>query len=120
MALLTVQEIDRDGITVTTVTPTASTGDTFVAADDGRHFILIDNGSGASINVTVAKQVSTARQDGAGAVAVADIVAAVAAGAKALIPVLPAFIRTNDGIVQVTCSSVTTVEIAAVKLPRLA
>lgn len=121
MATLTVQSIDKDGITPTLATPTASTGDQAVVADDGRHFILVNNNSAGSINVTVSKQRATAPQAGVGAdVAVADIVHAVGAGLVGLIPVLPAYIRTNDGVVQFTCSAVSDVLAGVIKLPRLA
>lgn len=120
MAVLTVNTIARAGSIIAYVTPTITVGDQFVAADDMRHFVMVKNGSGSSINVTIAAQTTQARQDGAGVVAVADIVTAVAAGADAMIPVLPDFIKANDGKVQVTCSAVTTVSIAAVKLPRIA
>lgn len=120
MALLTVQTIDRAGTTLTLAAATVTVGDTAVVSDDGRHFIYIFNGSGGSINVTVTAQTTSARQDGAGIVAVADIVKAVAAGATAIIPVLPDFIKTNDAKVTFVCSAVTTVTVAVVKLPKLA
>lgn len=120
MAVLTVNTIARAGSTITYVTPTVTVGDQFVAADDQRHAILVKNGSGAPINVTVTAQTTQARLDGAGVVTVSDIVTAVAAGADAIIPVMPDFIKTNDGKVQVLCSAITTVLIAAVRLPRLA
>lgn len=119
MALLTVQAVDKDGISLTTVTPTASTGDTAQVSDDQRHAIVVFNGSGGSVNVTVNSQVATARQEGVGQIAVSDIVHAVAAGAIAVIPVLPAYIRTNDGLVDFLVSAVTDVEVAVIKLPRL-
>ncbi|MDY6960311.1 MAG: hypothetical protein SV862_00210 [Pseudomonadota bacterium] len=119
MALLTVQAVDKDGISLTMVTPTASTGDTFVASDDQRHAIVAVNGSGSPVNVTVTAQLENALQQGVGNVAVADIVHAVAAGAVAVIPVMPAFIRTNDGVVQFVVSSVTDVDVAVMRLPRL-
>lgn len=121
MATLTVQNIDKDGITPTLSAATASTGDQAVVADDGRHFLLVNNGSGGSINVTVTAQRATSPQNGVGPdVAVSSIVHAVAAGGVGLIPILPAFIRTNDGIVQFVCSAVTTVTLGVIKLPRLA
>lgn len=120
MATLTVQDIAAAGTSLGVVTPTASTGDDFVASDDQRHGILVVNGSGSPINVTVSAQTTQAQQVGAGVQAVADIVKAVAAGAVAIIPVLPAFIRNNDAKVEVLCSSVTDVDIAVFKLPRLA
>ncbi len=120
MALLTVQTIDRAGTSLALAAATVTTGDTAVVADDGRHAIVVNNGSGGSINVTVTAQTTTARQDGAGLVAVADIVKAVAAGATAIIPVLPDFIKTNDGKVTFVCSAVTTVTVGVIRLPKLA
>ena len=120
MATLTVQEIAVGGSSLTMSTPTATTGDDAVVSDDQRYAILVNNGSGGSINVTVTAQTSLAQQVGAGVQSVANLVKAVADGAEALIPILPDFIRTNDGKVQFVCSAVTTVGVAVVHLPRLA
>jgi hypothetical protein len=119
MATITVQAVDRDGIDLTESAATVTTGDEFVAADDQRHFVVINNGSTGQISATIMAQTLSAHQDGAGVLSVADIVHPVAAGKIAIVPVLPDFIRANDGIVKVTCDSVTGVTIAAVKLPRL-
>lgn len=110
MAALTVQAPTRTGATVSTVTPTASTGDTFV--NDGKVWLQVTNGSGSSINVTV----NSTAAAGPG-LAASNNVVAVAAGATKLIgPFPPAgFTDPATGLATVICSSVTSVTIAALK-----
>jgi hypothetical protein len=118
MTTLAVNQIAVGGSAITYATPTASVGDDAVVADDQRHALVVKNGSGASINVTMTAQTTQAQQAGAGLQPVANKVLAVAAGADAWIPILPDFIRANDGKVQFVCSAVTTILVAVVKLPR--
>lgn len=106
MANLSAQTTAVVGTTLTSVTPTAGTGDTVPV---GSHAI-IRNGSGASINVTI----ETPGNDTYGQ-ARPDIVTAVAAGAVAKFGPFP-----NDladpvtGVVKLTCSAVTSVELRVV------
>lgn len=121
MATLTVQEVDRDGMNITFAAATATTGDDFVAADDQRHAVLVRNaGATDTVTVTMSKQTLSAQQVGSGVLSVSDIQQSLAPGAQCIMPVLPNFIRTNDGKVQVTCNTVVEVGIAAIKLPKLA
>ncbi len=112
MALLTAVPVARltggSGAVLTGVAPTAGTGDTW--ANTGQEIILIRNGSGSSINVTV-DIVATA--DGN---AVTDPVIAVAAGAiTAMGPYPTALFNDGQGLCKVTCSAVATVTIAIMK-----
>jgi hypothetical protein len=121
MATLTVQEVDRDGMNITFSAATSTTGDDFVAADDQRHAVLVrNNGETDTVTVTMSKQTLSAQQVGSGVLSVSDIQQSLAPGAQCIMPVLPNFIRTNDGKVQVTCNTVVQVGIAAIKLPKLA
>lgn len=120
MATLTVQSADKDGIIVTTATPSAS-GDQSVVSDDQRTAIIVFNGNASNpTTVTITAQRATAPQDGVGPdVAVSDITLAVAVGEIAVFPIPRAYIRTNDGTVQYSTSAQTDVEIAVIRLPRL-
>ena len=111
MAALTVQTASRDGIDVSGVTPTASTGDTF--ANTGSEFLLVRNGSGAPITVTFD---ITATLD---AQTVTDRAVTVGAGVKKLIGPFPTgWYNDGNASVKATCSAVTTVTVAAVKLAK--
>lgn len=120
MATLTVQDLSQSGLTPS-LSAAASGGDEFVAADDQRHFVEIDNADASSHTLTIAAQRSTAQQSGVGEKTVADISVTVAAGARAFVgPITSAFIRANDGKVEMTYDAVTSVTVGAFKVPRVA
>lgn len=105
MANLTAQTTGVTGTTLTSVTPAAG-GDTVPV---GSH-VLVRNGSGASINVTV----ETPGNDTYGQ-ARPDIVTAVAAGAVAKFGPFPADLADPvTGVVKVTCSATASVELRVV------
>lgn len=90
-------------------------------ADDGkqRTFLHVKNGSGGSINVTISKGALASRVvPGIGAVAIADKVIAVGAGADSMIGPFTEAYRNATGFVNVAYSATTTVTAAAVKLAR--
>jgi len=109
MADLTVQVISLTGI-VPSLGAAAAGGDAFL--NSGREYFDVKNGGGASINVTV-NSVAACNQG-----ADHDVVVAVAAATEKLIGPFPKA-RFNDAAekVQVTYSGVTTVTVAAVRLP---
>jgi hypothetical protein len=119
MAVLSVQTIPVSGLAAS-MTSASAGGDKFDNANDGRTFLRVKNGGGASINVTIAKQAASVNVGGFGALAVADEVIAVAAGAEKDIGPFPAG-RFNDanGQVNVSYSGVTTVTVAALRLAQL-
>ena len=85
---------------------TVTVGDTF--APNGRSFVTVKNGSGGSINVTVA----VPGNDDFGN-AKPDLVVAVAAATERDIPINRAeFVDPATNLVTVVCSAVTTVTIA--------
>lgn len=109
MALLTVQEISRAGL-VATAAAAAGGGDTF--PNDGRTFLRVINGGGSSITVTITTTATL------GGEAVADTAVAVANGVTRDIGPFPPAIYNNDsGQVAVGYSGVTTVTVAAIRLP---
>lgn len=110
MALLAIVPITRAGVLSTTsgTAATATTGDTF--PNDGNTILEINNGGGASINVTITP---TATVDGSAA---ASKVIAVAAAARVLIgPFDPRFYNDTNGLVTFVCSAVTSVTAKALR-----
>lgn len=109
MATLTVGAISRSGLT-RSLASAAVGGDEF--ANDGKTFLEVANGSGSSITVTIATQMTV---DGK---AVADDAISVGAGVtKQIGPFPPHIYNDANGKVQVTYSAVTTVTVGATRLP---
>ena len=115
MAEYVVQTISRAGITPTFAAVASS--DTFKCPSDLRNYLEVLNGSGSSINVTIAAVQTTVDTAVAGTVGVDDIVVAVAqtTGRKKIGPFPPAYI--NAGSVTVAYSATTTVTAGAFRLP---
>lgn len=106
---------------VTTLSNAAAvSGDTF--SDDGqqRTYLEVNNGGGGSINVTIpVKRPGPYKIPGIGAVTLADLVVAVAAGARRKIgPFLTPYIDPNTGKVTPTFNTITTVTVDAFTLPK--
>ena len=114
MATLTVQTTDENG--GMTYAAATSGGDAF--ANDGQTLLAVINGGGSSVTVTVTAQTTASRVKHLGEVTKADGGGAVAAGATQIFGPFPqrAF---NDAssLVQITYSGVTTVTVAAFKMP---
>lgn len=109
MALLTRQNASGlDGATITFSAATAATGDTLVGGQ-GVH-LLVNNGSGAGITVTL-----TTPETVEGTLAVADRAVTVGAGAIREIPVPSRYNDRTTGLATAVCSAVTSVTIAAVQ-----
>lgn len=107
MAELTVQPSARVANDLT-LSNASGGGDKF--ANTGVEMLLVQNGSGGSINVTVATPQTV---DGN---AVADKVIAVADGKTALLgPFSKATYNDTDGFVNVTYSGTSSVKVAAIK-----
>jgi len=107
MANITPQVTAVIGTTLTPISPTATTGDTFPTGTQ----LYVRNGSGSSINVTIV----TPGNDTYGN-ARPDIVTAVAAGAMAAFGPFPYDLGdpTNSGLVTVICSAVGSVQLFSV------
>jgi len=103
------------GVDPVSFTPTATTGD-LIANPRGDLLVRVNNGSGGSINVTIAaQQVNRPSDSTFPGQAVADIVTAVPAGAtKVFGPIPPAYIN-SGGYTQITCSAVATVTMEAIR-----
>jgi hypothetical protein len=110
MALLTVTTVSRAGAVLSGVAATATTGDAF--PNTGKEFLVVNNGSGASIDVALKVRKTVDGQ------AVADRTVAVAAGAVRIIGPFP-LDQYNDANARVTaiCSAVTSVTVQAIACP---
>lgn len=99
---LTVQNTGRAGVEVTMSAPDVTDGVEFLNTNQ-KPILLVENGSGASIDVTL--QI-TATLDG---LALPDRTVAVAAGALKAIGPFPDLYEQSDGYIRATFSSITSV-----------
>ena len=106
MATLTTQPATAIGGKTITYTAASAGGDKVAPGPDV--YLLVKNGSAASITVTL---------DATGAVfngqPVPDTVVSVAAGAETIIPVTRDYENATDGLAAIAYSAVTTVTVAA-------
>lgn len=110
MAALTIQELNKSGVTIS-YAAAAGGGDEF--ANNGKTFLHVKNGGGSPINVTIASQVD----DPPPGTAASNVVIAVANGAEKMIgPFNQNGYNDTDGNVQVTYSGVTSVTVAAISV----
>lgn len=112
MATLTRQKIVIGGLAHTTAS--AASGGDVVDNSDGKTFLLVTNGSGASINVTVTAQDTSLDTATHGTVTISDNVVAVAAGVTKLIGPFKKLAWNNSSKqLAISYSAVTTVTVAA-------
>lgn len=108
MANLTPQGISNLGTAITFVAASAG-GDRVPVGTDV--YLIVKNGSGSSINVTL---------DTTGVafntVAIPDTVVAVAAGTQKIIPISEHYRASSDARAAIAYSAVTTVEVAALRI----
>jgi hypothetical protein len=111
MADLTVQTSDLDGLVVSYDAATGG-GDTF--DNDGKTVLHVKNGGGSPVTVTVAAVLACNRGT------LHDSVTSVAAGAEAMIgPFDKQFFTASTGKASVAYSGVTSVTVAAIKVPTV-
>lgn len=118
MAALTVQDISGSGLEPA-YSAAAGGGDTI--ADDGteRTFLHVQNGGGSEITVTVTAQSSSLHVDGYGTLTRSNLSVAVPASEDRMIGPFPATaFKNSSGNVAVGYSDVTSVTVAALRLPR--
>lgn len=115
MAELTVQEIAEAGLTAS-YTAAAAGGDSL--KNDGRTFLHVKNGGAGSTTVTVTAQRTAANVQGMGGLTKGNAGGAVAAGAEGFFGPFPS-LAFNDatGKVAIGYSDVTSVTVAAIRLP---
>lgn len=109
MAELTVQEIVITGLEATAASA-AGGGDTF--KNDGKTFFRAINGSGGDITLTFTTPGKV------GGVAIADPTVVVTAGeTREVGPFEPSIFNNSSGLVAVSYSGVTSLTVAAIRLP---
>lgn len=120
MAALTIQPIVAAGLAPAYAAASAG-GDTLQNDTQKNTFLHVKNASGSAINVTIAPYVASVNVAGVGAVTVPSIVVTVPAttGDRMIGPFAQTYTDAN-GNVNVTYSAVTSVTVAAIKLPRAA
>lgn len=120
MADITVTDITMAGVTVTLGNAAAS--DTIPIANvDDRVFLLVTNGSGGSIDVTITRQETAIVVPGAGAVTLTDRVIAVGAGASKVVgPFTRSDIDPETRKVELAWSATSSVTRGAFRLPAAA
>ena len=109
MATLTAQSARVVGGHVLDLSDAAVGGDRAPVGND--LFLLIRNGSGSSVTVTL-----DATGEAFNATDVADTEIAVAAGAEAIVPLLRAYRSESDGMAGISYSSATSVTVAVVQV----
>jgi hypothetical protein len=115
MADITVQDASFAGVALSF--GAAAEGDTIPMTASDRICLIVNNGSGDSINVTLTAETTSATVSGYGSVTLADAVVAVAAGAEKVIgPIPAAYINTATGKVAVAYSATTDVTRTVLKV----
>lgn len=118
MATLSVQNLVISGELLPSYGAAAGGGDEM--PNDGDTFLHVKNGGGAGITVTVAAQVTARDAEGYGPFTRANLAVSIAAGADKLIgPLPPKTFNNTNGRAAITYSGVTTVTVAALRIPRL-
>lgn len=115
MANLTIQKVDRDGL-VPTFDAADAAGDAF--PNDDRTVLVVKNGDTVAHTVTLAAQKTVLYRDGFGEIPIADLAVTVAAGGEAYVQAPPASHNDPSGKVQVTYDAVTSVTVAAIRIPN--
>jgi hypothetical protein len=120
MAALTPQQIVTTGNGVKPIYGTANSGgDTLAQESKARRFVHYKNGSGGTLTITVAKQVSTLPVSGYGSVAISDITCAIPAGEERMLGPFSDAYKDGNGNINFTYSGVTSLTVAAIELPAL-
>lgn len=109
MATLTVQNISRAGLNLSTQAA-AGGGDEF--PNDGRTFLYVNNGGGSPITATIVTQ-----QTVDGKAVADDAITVTNAQGRYIGPFPPSIYNDVNDRTQVTYSGVTSVTVAAVRLP---
>lgn len=113
MATLTVQEFDEAGNDLT-LSSAAAGGDEF--PNSGQELLVVKNGSGSSMDVTITAQVNSFDDASYGNAVKENQTLSVAAGGVALLgPFSRKSFNDGSGNVQVSYSDETSVEVAAVR-----
>ncbi len=117
MGTMTIQKITPAGLAA--VFSAVAAQDVIETGGNDRFMLLVKNGGGASINVTIPAFTTEADVAGAGLIPIPDHVVAVGAGAEKLIGPFANAYRDADGTVTVDYSATASVTSAAIKLDKI-
>lgn len=118
MALLAPIILAQAGVSPSYTAATAG-GDAFPNNLDERTFFIVKNGGGSTITVSINPQITSAKVSGLGTLPVSPVSVSVAASGEKWIGPFPSSFTDSAGNVNVTYSAVTSVTVAAVKVPAL-
>ena len=117
---LTVVSVTEAGVAATLGAATATDGDSFDNRNKrGRAVIVVLNGSGGSITVSIPAQKTSSRKQGFGAVTKADAGGSVANGATKYFGPFDDCFEDANGKVKAICSAVSSVTVGVLYLPPL-
>ena len=118
MALLSVQDIVEGGLEATYASATGG-GDTVKIDGNaaGRLFLHVRNGHSSPQTVTVTPATTSANVPGFGTLTRAAIAVAVTNAEERFIPITEAAFANSSGLAAITYSGVTSLTIAAIRLP---
>ena len=108
MATLAAQNANIVGGRTLTLSPASGGGDRAPVGD--RLYLLVRNGSGASVTVTL-----DATGQAFNATPIADTPVVVAAGAEAIVPLMRAYRSETDGLAGISYSAATSVTVAVIQ-----
>lgn len=118
MAQLTVQSVSFGPALGPSYGAAAAGGDSFPNATDETTFLVVKNGSASPITATINPVITSAKVPGVGTLTVAAISESVPASGERWIGPFPVAFNEASGLVNVTYSAVTTVTVAAVRVPK--
>jgi len=117
MAALTVQNIVAPGLSPAYAAAAAG-GDTISVRTDERDVVHIKNGGAGAVTVTVAAVSTSVGVPSYGTLAVPDMAVSIPAGEERFIGPFPHAYINSIANVSLTYSGVTTVTVAAIRLPK--
>ena len=111
MAIISTQTVDEAGVQITTAAVAAEGGDKW--DNNGNQQILLKNGSGGSVTITVTTQVTSFESSQYGDATKSNTTLAVAAGQLAILgPFNVSAYNDVDGYCNISYSATTSVEVA--------
>lgn len=115
MALLTRQDVSEAGLNPSFDAASVG-GDTY--PNDDRTILVVKNGDASAHTATIAVQRANANIEGYGRITFDDLAIAVPAGEERWVKAPAAPYNDGDGVVHLTYDAVTSLTVAAVRMPR--
>ena len=117
MAVLSVETINESGLALTLVSVAAESGDKWT--NNGNQQVLIKNGSGSSVTVTITTQVTSFESPQFGNATKANVTLAVAAGKTAILgPYNVNAYNDANGQCNISYSATTSIEVGVFEIQK--